>query len=97
MSATHSTKTSKTENLKMNNTHVVQATLQTYGPKTTRKLLVQGSLEQCKQYIVDHKNARYMCDHNEAGRPDLRIRKISSLPALQQRLMFTIPTCTAQE
>lgn len=81
----------------MNNTHVVQATLQTYGPKTTRKLLVQGSLEQCKQYIVDHKAARYMCDRNEAGRPTLRIRKISSIPALQQRLLFTIPTCTAQE
>lgn len=86
----------KTENRK-SETHVVQATLQTYGPKTTRKLLVQGSLEQCKQYIVDHKNARYMCDHNEAGRPDLRIRNISSLSALQQRLMFEVPTCTAQE
>ena len=86
----------KTENRK-SETHVVQATLQLYGPKTSRSILVRGSLEQCKQYITDHKNTRYMCAQNEAGRPDLRIRKISSLPALQQRLMFTIPTCTAQE
>lgn len=74
-------------------THVVRATHHYYGPKTKSELLVRGTLDECKQYVADHKQSRYVCDHNESGRPTLRIVKIESVKCSVRY----VPTYTAQE
>ena len=65
----------------LDHTHAVIATRTFYGPATRRDVLYVGTLAECREWVSDFDARVYRTQHNETGRPTLRLATRKSLSA----------------